>query len=40
MKRIINMTDDGLVEYIQCNKTTGTVIKRIKTLIEVKTPAD
>jgi len=40
MKIIISMTDDGLVEYIQCNETTNTVIKRIKTLIEVKTLVD
>jgi len=40
MKIIISMTDDGLVEYIQCNETADTVIKRIKTLIEVKTLVD
>jgi len=39
-KRIISMTDNGLVECIQCNKMTGTIVERIRTLIEVRTPVD
>ena len=39
-EKIICMADNGLIECVQHNETTGTVVERIRTLIEVKTPVD